>query len=362
MFRDMPDFGPNWKWARDLREGGQAHTFVVKRVADSDGREYVLKRLKNLKRVQRFEREIEACIGLDHPNVLRLIDYDNDPDGKPFLVTEYCEGGSLADKSRPFGTVLEILEIFRQICAGAAYAQERDIVHRDIKPDNIFFHKDGTAVLGDFGICFIDDDGTRVTATEEVAGSRWYCAPELRDGRLDSNVPAKAADVYSLGKVLYWMLSGQVFDRENHRDDRFRLGQHDPDAPEYELVNQLLDAAIVADPFQRVLGAEQLLGRVDGLISVVRAGGHPITLKIPHRCLFCAQGQYEVTVDGTKPGVQGNQTLQQIGVQRARQLFGFSAIDAANWIIFVCQACGNVQVFRPDLTPGALKKWQGKIG
>lgn len=323
----MPDFGPTWQWIRDLDEGGQAHTFVVRRKDDSDQTECVLKRLKNLNRQGRLEREIDACRALNHPNVLRIIDVGNDPKGRPFLVAEYCAGESLAKRLHPLGTVLEVLTMFRSVCAGAAHAQEHHIVHRDIKPDNIFFHKDGTPVLGDFGICFIDDDGTRITMTEEVAGSRWYCAPELRDARLEEDASVAAADVYSLGKVLYWMLSGgRIFDREQHRDDRYRLGQHDPGAPEYGLVNQLLDAAIVENPYLRIQGPQQLLWRVEGLISVVRAGGHAITLSVPHRCLFCAQGAYQIIIDGTKTGERLGRTHLQIASDEASARFGWKVL------------------------------------
>jgi serine/threonine protein kinase len=194
-----------------------------------------------------------------------------------------------------------VLEIFRQVCAGAAYAQDRGIVHRDIKPDNIFLRSDGTAVLGDFGICFVDDEGTRLTMTDEVAGSRFYCAPELRDGRLESHVLPTAADVYSLGKVLYWMLSGgQIFDREEHRENKYRIGQHDPLNPAYELVNQLLDAAIVQDWSNRIGTASKLLAKVEDMMSIVAAGGHALALSAPHRCMFCARGAYKVAVDMTK--------------------------------------------------------------
>jgi serine/threonine protein kinase len=357
----MPDFGKRWKWVSDLGEGGQAHTFLVTPTEEAGDTKFVLKRLKNLDRIERFEREIRACMELEHPNVVHIIDYDKDPKGRPFLVTEYCVGGSLAERHGQSATVLEVLATFRDICAGAAYAQEKGIVHRDIKPENVFFRANNAAVLGDFGICFIDEDGY-LTATEEVAGSRWYCAPELRAGRLRDGIPPRAADVYSLGKVLYWMLSrGRMFDREEHRVEEYRLGQDDPLAPEYELINELFDVAIVESPLQRIPSAPELLRRVEELIRVVRAGGHAITLTVPHRCLFCAQGEYEVIADGTQAGLIDRRNLishQSIANNRVRSVLGWAAPNSPVWLVLVCKACGNVQAFRPDLVPEALKRWR----
>ncbi len=356
----MPDFGSNWTSVRDLPEGGQGHIFVVKRKDGSDDHEYVLKRLKNPKRIDRFELEIRALEELDHRNILRIIDQGADSKGRRFLVTEYCTGGSLADRVPSITTpVLEVLEVFRQICSGAAHAQNKGFFHRDIKPDNIYFRDDGTAVLGDFGICFADDDGTRLTLTEEVADSRFYCAPELRDGRLKSGIPVGAADVYSLGKVLFWMLSGgTIFDREEHRQEEYKLGKHDPGNPAYELVNQLLDSMIVQDWTKRMPGAEQLLARVDGLIQVVRAGGHAMSLAVLHRCMFCAQGEYRVLLDGTQPFPPTRQEYEHARRAGAVQNFGFNPMSTAVWILLVCKLCGHVLTFRPDLGENAVQNWQ----
>jgi serine/threonine protein kinase len=132
----VANFG-RWNVVRALGEGGQAHTDVVRRKDDPDKRDYVLKRLKNIDRVERFEREIAVCSRFRHPNVLSVIERGADSKGKPFLVTEYRTRGSLAEHRYPVGTpVLPVLELFRQICAGAAYAHGNNIVHRDIKPEN----------------------------------------------------------------------------------------------------------------------------------------------------------------------------------------------------------------------------------
>ena len=346
----MPDFGSRWEWIEDFREGGQAHTFKVKDRNASDEKIYILKRLKNPKRGNRFDREIQACRSLDHPNVMKIEDSGVLPgkEARAFFVSEYCDRGSLEDQKMPPGSLIEAVELFRQICAGVAHAHDKGVIHRDIKPENILIRANGTPVVSDFGICYVDADDTgRLTATMEVAGSRWYCAPELRDGRLESGISQAPADVYSLGKLLYWMVSGKkIFDREDFRQQKYRIGQDDPREPSYELINQLFDRTIVHQAESRIQNARALVAEVDQLISVMNAGGHAISLEVPHRCLFCAQGEYKVVVNGLQDGDA------QRASGEAQSLLGWAAPGPyPGWLIMVCQTCGNVQVFRPDLPP-----------
>ncbi|MFZ0964117.1 MAG: serine/threonine-protein kinase [Terriglobia bacterium] len=344
----MKSFGTRWELIDSLLEGGQAHAFRVKDKNANDGKIYVLKRLKNLKRTNRFDREVEACRTLNHPNILKIEDHGilPDKDGKPFFVSEYCPGGRLEDQKMPPGSLLETVALFRQICAGVAEAHGKGIVHRDIKPDNIFLRADGTPVVGDFGICFMDadDSGQRLTATPEVAGSRWYCAPELRDGRFKSGISQAPADVYSLGKLLYWMVSGKkIFDREDYRLDQFRIGRDTPTEPGYELINQLFDKTITLHPSSRIANAKALLFEVDQLLSVMKAGGHAITLEVLHRCLFCALGKYVVVINGLSGDAQSAGTA-------AQSMLGWAVTSPyPAMLVMVCDTCGNVQLFRPDL-------------
>jgi hypothetical protein len=159
------------------------------------------------------------------------------------------------------------------------------------------------------------------------------------------------------------MLTGKIFDREDHRLAEYKLGSDDPGDPGCELVNQLLDKAIVVDPFRRYLGAEMLVAAVDGLVSVVRAGGHPITLSVPHRCLFCAQGEYMVvvnTLNQWEPGAPARGNIVTKG--REHDLFGMQSVGSPAWLILVCRSCGHVQIFRPDLLPETERAILGARG
>jgi len=177
-------YGDKWEIVRSLGEGAQAHTFIARDTTDSEGSPFVLKRLKNLDRLARFKQEVEAVKGLAHPNVVRLVDFDLDAP-RPFIVTEYCAGGNLEEADPFWITSAEnAFRLFDEICQGVVAAHNAGIIHRDLKPANIFLRSRlGPAVVGDFGICYVLDDGTRLTITDEAVGARLFIAPELEDGR-----------------------------------------------------------------------------------------------------------------------------------------------------------------------------------
>ena len=340
----MKDFEPKWKFVKSLGEGGQAHTYLVEST-ETPGLMGAAKRLKNKDREPRFRQEIEALQRLEHPNILRLLDLGTTHKEVPYLVSQYCPNGELRSDLLKDKSLLDVMRFFREICDAVAAAHRSGVVHRDLKPSNIFLGEHHEPIVGDFGICFLTDaeaTDSRLTETYEVVASRWFGAPEARNGRLADVKPS--ADVYSLGKLLQWMASGgKVFDREEHRKEAFRIaGSSDLD-PNAELINQLLDELITEHASARLPTAIDLLFKVDQLISRMEAGGHAISLEVPHRCLFCAEGQYEVVVNG----LEGN--AQHAGAQ-AQSLFGWGAPTSyPAWLIMACNASGNVQIFRPDL-------------
>ena len=329
-------YGGRWEVQKPLVEGGQSFTYLVRDTKGAAETSYVLKRLKNLDRIERFKQEIEATRNLSHENIVRLHDFELE--GKNlYLVTEYCEFGRLS-RSEPFwrSNLRRAFDIFEQICNGVNYAHKHNIVHRDLKPDNIFLRgKEGPAVVGDFGLCFIDIDGSRVTLTEEAVGSRYYMAPELENGK--SAEVSNKSDIYSLGKILYWLLSGKIFSREVFREPQWDLKSQIPDSPTrwnniyMEHVNRLLDQMIRVNPGER-LELDSISAHLPRLIRLVEKEYTPIAGDIKQPCAYCGYGYYRVRASNMQQAFE----------------FGLRLEATEEWRILTCDVCGHVQIFRVD--------------
>jgi hypothetical protein len=156
--------------------------------------------------LQRFRQEARAVAKLSHPNVVAVIDAGEDG-GHPYIVFEYVEGETLKQRISRIGAldVQEAVAYTIEVARGVCTAHERNMIHRDIKPQNVLIDPDGRAKVTDFGIARqLEQDG--VTATGRVLGTTDYVAPEQAMGRpVDPR-----SDVYSLGVMLYEMLTGDV--------------------------------------------------------------------------------------------------------------------------------------------------------
>jgi serine/threonine protein kinase len=129
---------------------------------------------------------------------------------------------------------------------------------------------------------------------DEAVGARRFTAPELEDGRADEIGPQ--SDVYSLGKMLYWMLAGKVFDRERHRDPRFDLTKNAAD-PSIHFVYDVLDKTILLDASRRLPDANTLADSVDEVTKKIVMNAHPLDLSAPQQCLYCSVGRYRKRVE-----------------------------------------------------------------
>ena len=162
--------------------------------------------------LERFNQEARAVAKLSNPNVVAVIDAGED-NGRPYIVLEYVQGETLKQRISRVGALdaTEALAYALEVAQGLAVAHEREMVHRDVKPQNVLIDSTGRAKLTDFGISRqLKEEG--VTATGKVIGTTDYVAPEQAMGKdIDPR-----SDIYSLGIVLYEMLTGDVpFEAEN---------------------------------------------------------------------------------------------------------------------------------------------------
>ena len=159
-------------------------------------------------RVERFEREVRAAAKLTHPNIVTVHEFGREGE-QPFYTMALMRGGDLKARIRahPEGMPPEEARgIALAVARALAYAHGRGFVHRDVKPENILFDEDGTVQLTDFGIARAMSSGTRMTATGMSIGSPHYMSPEQARGQAVDG----RSDLYSLGVVLYKILTGKV--------------------------------------------------------------------------------------------------------------------------------------------------------
>lgn len=154
----------------------------------------------------RFRREGTDLAGLSHPNVVHCFEYGNHED-IDFIVMEYVDGGNLRGFVNKCESLAPIVEKYVAICEGLQHIHSQGIVHRDVKPGNILFTKDGVPKITDFGISRRMDSETQLTQTGTVLGTCSFLAPEMI---LKNTGLTPSADLYSLGVCLYESLTGQL--------------------------------------------------------------------------------------------------------------------------------------------------------
>ena len=170
----------------------------------------------------RFKREAEIAARLNHPNIVGVIDYNVAPDGTPYLVLDYLEGETLAQRiARGPLPLDQVVSIVRQVGSALAAAHRAGIVHRDLKPQNIFLvptEVDGRMVeiakVLDFGISKIRGSQTVKTQDSALLGTPQYMAPEQATGQHASI--DERTDVFAFGAIVYEMLSGPTTKRRSH--------------------------------------------------------------------------------------------------------------------------------------------------
>jgi serine/threonine-protein kinase len=227
--------------------------------------------------LERFRREARSVAQLSHPNIVSVIDAGEDG-GHPYIVFEYIEGETLKDRIEHAGRLPldEAAAYTIEVGRGLAVAHARNLVHRDVKPQNVLIDPEGRAKVTDFGIArSLEKDG--LTATGRVLGTTDYVAPEQAMGqRIDPR-----SDVYSLGVLLYEMLTGDVpFHAETQVGVAMKhVNEPLPDVqrrrPEVSAaLAAVVESATAKDPDKRYTGMAEMLRDLEAAleVEVARAG------------------------------------------------------------------------------------------
>ena len=232
---------------------------------------------------QRFIHEAQAASSLDHPNICRIHEIEETSDHHIFISMSCYDGETL--KERIVRGPLEVEEALRlaiQICEGLAKAHEKDIVHRDIKPGNIFVTRDGDAKLLDFGLAKLAGQ-TRLTRTGTTVGTIAYMSPEQAQGRSVDH----RTDIWSTGVVLYELLTGaQPFKGEYEQAIIYSILNDEPQ-PVTSLregipagLERIVEKALAKDPDERYQSIDEMLG---DLIEIRRDSGYEGPARVPSR-------------------------------------------------------------------------------
>src|SRR5215204_662906 len=283
----MPELAPQtivdgrYRILHRLGAGGMAEVYCAE---DSQlGRRVALKLLyrhfaADAEFVERFRREASAAAGLQHPNVVQVFDRGQ-WDGTYYIAMEYLPGRSLKQVVQDHGALEPALaaELTIQILKAARFAHRRGIVHRDIKPHNVIVDDEGRAKVTDFGIARAG--ASDMTETGSIMGTAQYLSPEQAQGH-----PVDArADLYSIGIVLYELLTGRVpFDAESAVTIALKQVSEEPLPPSQlnpAISPQLEDVVIRAlqkDPAFRFADADEFIAALETAL----AGGYVETTTV----------------------------------------------------------------------------------
>ncbi len=263
---DIPEiFDNRYEIVKRLGSGGMADVYLAR---DTHlGREVAIKILyqryaRDEEFVARFRREAQAAAGLNHPHIVSIYDR-GEADGSYYIAMEYLEGKSLKDLIAQKGSLPPDKAIFvaEQILQALQFAHEHNVIHRDIKPHNIVISGRGEVKVTDFGIARAGTSA-KMTETGSILGTAQYLSPEQAKGK----AVEQGSDLYSLGVVLYEMLTGRVpFEGENPVAIALKHLSDVPVPPQAlkpgipDNLNTVVMKALAKDPRERYRSAEEFL-------------------------------------------------------------------------------------------------------
>jgi serine/threonine protein kinase len=278
---------------------------------------------------ERMSHEVAALRKITHPNILRILEDDLQ---NGWFVGEYHPEGPISRYPHLYrGDILAALRAIRPVIEAVALLHESKIVHRDIKPGNVFAATDRRLVLGDLGlVLFTDATHSRLTDSYENVGSKdwmpaWGMGMRIKDVR-------PSFDVFCLGKLFWAILSGRSFLRLwYHHDDQFELEKMFPKEESIRWARHILDKCIVEKEKDCLQTASELLALVDEVLIAVQQHAQVIGEGIIRRCQVCGIGSYDCVINEDAVGLRN---------------FGLNPAGTQTFKVFSCSNCGHVQLFQ----------------
>ncbi|HVL13180.1 MAG TPA: serine/threonine-protein kinase, partial [Gemmata sp.] len=274
----------NYEIVSKIADGGMGTVYKARNLATGEivaVKVIAKETIKNSVLLQRFEREFMAAKVLDHPNVVKAIEYCGALPS-PFLVMEFVDGESLGQRMERDGAYpeAEAVRIVGQVCEGLQRAHKQGLVHRDVKPDNILVTRDGVAKLTDMGLVKDVEGDLNLTKTGRGLGTPHYMAPEQFRNAKSVDV---RGDIYSLGATLYAMVTGTIpFENASPLDCWMKKIRNEFPAPRElnpavsERVDWAIRRAMSAEPDRRPASCREFLEDLTGQSRATpNAAGRP---------------------------------------------------------------------------------------
>ena len=287
--RSLERVGP-YRLLNEIGRGGMGRVYLAERDGDDFQQRVAVKVVRGLIGVdgmRRFRAERRILASLEHPCIARLIDGGTTPTGVPYLVMEYVEGLAIDAHCRAAQmSIRDRVALFCRVCDAVSYAHRRLVVHRDLKPSNILVTADGTPKLLDFGIAKLLDENDATDAMLATSPSMRMLTPEYASPeQVRGQTITTSSDVYSLGVLLFGLLSGArpyTFASRSPDEIARVVCEQEPPRPSSQAnaetatalrgdLDTIVLAALQKDPHRRY-------GSVDQLADDLRRylGGHPV--------------------------------------------------------------------------------------
>jgi len=259
--------------------------------------------------LRRFEQEYNAARTLDHPNIVRAIDFGRDA-GTPYLAMEFVEGESLGSQLERVRRLSEeeAIPIITQVANGLSKAHQLGLIHRDVKPDNILITVDGVAKLTDMGLVKELDADLNLTRTGRGLGTPHFMSPE--QFRNAKNADARC-DIYSLAATLYMMVTGELPFKSMSPLDAWMMKVRDelpsPRALRPSLSDRIdwaIRRSMSADPNQRAASCEEFLEDLKGCSGVHASCNTPLPDGNVWYLLYTDEDAVVHTIKGSDDGIR----------------------------------------------------------